>query len=457
LEHVLVIDDILKLRFEESPYKDFLNINNENITYEQLHELAEEIADSFDNKKNINRIKLNFNSKKLLLASIFAINRLNKVPIIFPPKEKMLKNIDYDSLAKIDLELNDNNCIIQQKYKNVKIYKYNKNNVQCALFTTGSSLGAPSCVELTFENIYCSSINWSKIYKFSKQDIYLNILPIFHVAGLSVFFRSLYSNFSLVYKNYNKNNLHIELINSKATCLSLVPKMFNDIIAKNKGLAVLQSLQFIILGGDSITYDIFKKCSDNNIKIYASYGLTESSSGVAGFWVNQEKEYLQGFIGYPHFDTKIFVKNGNIGIKSKTIMKKYSSGDDTQGIYVSSDRGKLVGDKICFVGRNKDFIVSGGENINIKNIEDLLKKPAFDKEVILVSHKDDKWGEVPVVIYESKEESLDYVNKILSCCKKNLPKYMIPKYFISIKNIPRYDNLKVDYYKLKQYVRKNFK
>ena len=138
-------------------------------------------------------------------------------------------------------------------------------------------------------------------------------------------------------------------------------------------------------------------------------------------------------------------------------MKKYSCGDDTHGIYVSSDRGKLGGEKICFVGRNKDFIVSGGENINIKNIEDLLKKPAFDKEVILVSYKDDKWGEVPVVIYESKEESIDYINKILSCCKKKLPKYMIPKYFVSIKNIPRYDNLKVDYYKLNQYVRKNFK
>ena len=167
LEHVLVIDDILKLRFEENPDKYFLNINNENVTYEQLHKLAEEIADSFDSKKNINRIKLNFNSKKLLLASIFAINRLNKVPIIFPPKEQMLKNIDYDSLAKIDLELNDNNCIIQRKYKKVKIYKYNKDNVQCALFTTGSSSGAPLCVELTFENIYCSSVNWSKIYKFS--------------------------------------------------------------------------------------------------------------------------------------------------------------------------------------------------------------------------------------------------------------------------------------------------
>ena len=48
--------------------------------------------------------------------------------------------------------------------------------------------------------------------------------------------------------------------------LSIVPKMFNDITAKNKGLAVLQSLQFIILGGDSMTSDIFKKCLNKSIK-----------------------------------------------------------------------------------------------------------------------------------------------------------------------------------------------
>ena len=204
-----MIEDILKIRFEKTPNKPFLNIDDENITYKKLHELAEEIAGSIDIKNHHERIKLNFNSKKLLLASIFAINRLNKIPIIFPPKEKMLKNTDYDCLAGVDLELNDNNCIIQQKYKNTKIYKYNKNNVQCALFTTGSSSGLPMCVELTFENIYCSSVNWRKIYKFSKKDIYLNILPIFHISGLSIFFRSLYSDFSLVYKNYNKNNLHM--------------------------------------------------------------------------------------------------------------------------------------------------------------------------------------------------------------------------------------------------------
>ena len=104
-----MISDILKSRSEETPNRTFLNIDNENITYRNLHGLAEEIADSVGIKNNLNRVKLNFNSKKLLLASIIAINRLKKIPIIFPPKEKMIKNIDYDSIAKVDFELNDNN------------------------------------------------------------------------------------------------------------------------------------------------------------------------------------------------------------------------------------------------------------------------------------------------------------------------------------------------------------
>ena len=416
-----MIVDILKARSKENINRTFLNIDNDEITYGRLHGLAEEIANSICAKNVINRVKLNFNSKMLLLASIIAVNRLKKIPIIFPPKEKMIKNIDYDSIAKVDLELNDNNCIIQQKYKNSKIYKYNKDDIQCALFTTGSSSGIPMCVELTFENIYCSSINWSKIYKFSKNDTYLNVLPLFHISGLSIFFRSLYNNFHLVYKNYDKNNLHKILIENKATCLSLVPKMFNDIISNPEGLEAMQKLQFIILGGDTITYDIFKKCSDYNIKIYASYGLTESSSGVAGFWINQEEEYVKGFIGYPHFNTEIFIKNGNIGIKSKTIMKKYSFKNDTEGIYISSDRGKIVGDRICYIGRKKDLIVSGGININLKNIENLLKESISNIEVVLISHKDDEWGETPIVIYQSEKESLDFINEMqISSFNKHL-------------------------------------
>ena len=224
-----------------------------------------------------------------------------------------------------------------------------------------------------------------------------------------------------------------------------------------EGLEAMKTLQFIILGGDTITYDIFKKCSDYNIKIYASYGLTESSSGVAGFWINHEEEYVKGFIGYPHFNTEIFIKNGNIGIKSKTVMKKYSFKNDTEGIYISSDRGKIVGDKICYIGRNKDLIVSGGININLKNIENLLKESISNKEVVLISHKDDEWGETPIVIYQSEKESLDFINEIRTYCKENLPKHMVPRHFMSIKNIPRYDNFKVNYTKLNQYVKENFK
>ena len=87
----------------------------------------------------------------------------------------------------------------------------------------------------------------------------------------------------------------------------------------------------------------------------------------------------------------------------------------------------------------------------------MQKESISDKEIVLVSQKDDEWGETPIVIYQSEKESLDFINEMQTYCKENLPKYMVPSHFMNIKNIPRYDNFKVNYTKLSQYVKKNFK
>ena len=452
-----MINDIVKEYAHKRSGDVFICVENEKINYKIFHNLVEEIANSFDLSKYNNRIKLSFKSKKLLLASLIAINRLGKIPVIFPPKDKMLKNIDYDVIADIDCEINDNNCIIQDKYDNVKIYQYEENDVQCCLFTTGTTSGVPKCVELTFENIFCSATNWKEIYNFSRNDNYLSVLPLYYISGLSVFFRSMYNNFYSQYIDYDKNTLYNILLKNKTTCLSLVPKIFNDILSRSKGLDIIKKLQFIIIGGDSINYNIFKKCYDNNINLYASYGLTETASGIAGFWINKEKEYVEGFLGYPHINTNIFINNGLIGIKSKTVMKKYSLGSNTNGIHLTQDKGKIIDDKIYFIGRDKHLIISGGVNINLKNIENNLKEEFTDNEFAILPFKNDKWGETFIVIYQLEQSSSDLVRKIQEHCKKNLSDYMIPKHFMNIKNIPRYDNFKINYSKLNKYVKDNFK
>ena len=452
-----MINDILKKHAEIRGDDVFIYVENEQINYKDFHKLVEKIADSFDLSKNPRRVKVSFKSKKLLLASIIALNRLKKIPVIFPERNKILKNVDYNKVGKIDCEINDNNCIIQQKYKNIKYYTYNKKDTQCCLFTTGSSSGVPKCVELTFENIFCSAVNWNRIYNFSKNDKYLNVLPLYHISGLSIFFRSLYNNFFTRYEDYNKNILYKILSENKMTCLSLVPKIFNDITSLPGTIEMMKKLKFIILGGDSIDSCIFKKCYDNNINLYSSYGLTESCSGISGFWIKKEKDYLKGFIGYPHFNTRIFIKDGFIAIKSKTIMKKYSSENKTNGIYITEDKAEMLGDKICFIGRKNHLIVSGGININLKNVENFLNERLSENEFAIVPFKDHKWGETFVVVYESDKKSFKLIKKIQFHCKNDLSDYMIPKFFINIKNIPRYSNLKINYSMLNQYVQENLK
>ena len=139
--------------------------------------------------KKVNRLAINLSSRRHTLSALIACNRLNIIPIVLPLKKYQIPNTNYSKIANVDYELNDSNCIIQLKNKKNNFqYNYEKNSVQCVLFTSGSGL-FPKAVELTFDNIYNSAKNWNDIFQFNKEEKYLNILPLHHVSGLSIFFR----------------------------------------------------------------------------------------------------------------------------------------------------------------------------------------------------------------------------------------------------------------------------
>ena len=90
-------------------------------------------------------------------------------------------------------------------------------------------------------------------------------------------------------------------------------------------------------------------------------------------------------------------------------------------------------------------------------IQNHFDKLDLKQNIIITSLRNLVWGESIVLLYERNEKSEKFVDEIIMYSQDSLPKHMIPKYILHINNIPRYDNLKVDYYKLNQYVRKNFK
>jgi len=447
----VVIKDLIIDISRTKPNQIFAIIEGEKISYKQFNEKIVLIQNTLNSlKSSTKRIALDFDSKLLLFSSLVACNRMRKTPIILPAKDFRQKEVDYIDISKSEHILNQNNCIIQEKGKNIlqKSYKYNEKDVQCVLFTSGTEL-LPKAVELTFSNILYSVNAWNNIFNFSVNDNYLNVLPIHHISGISIFFRSIYFGFKAVYCLYDKKKVLKIIQDNKIDFISVVPKILLDFIENKIAFTTLQKMKLVLIGGDGVDRKIFDYIYSHKINGYISYGMTETSSGVSGYFVNKQEKYKLGYIGKPHQNVQINVKNEKIEVNSKMVMRGYVGIKLKRGLFFTNDKAFINDGDICFKSRSQNMIVSGGENINLDIIESVVK--LCDCKVVVIKIPDVHWGEIPIVVYES-DSIKKMKNNLKQICKNRLPKFMMPKHFVNIKKIPVKNNNSINYQSIQNFL-----
>jgi len=445
-----MIKDIIEKNAFNCPFRIFLEIGSQKLNYLEFNNSINDVVLSKKIPDSAKNIALRLNNATQMLVYIFACNRLNKIPVILPANSNEYE--EENNPVCIDYEISDNNCIIQYKNESKYFgYKYNDDDVQCIIFSSGTS-GLLKGVELTFGNIYYSAKNLSAIYPFDSNDVYLNVMPLYHVSGLSILFRSIYFNFFSIINVYKKRDVLDVISKKNVTCLSVVPKMIYDFSNLQGSEHILSKLKFLLIGGDMINQGHYNYLSQNKINAYVSYGTTETASSVAGYWINNQKEYIEGYIGESHPNVSLSVLDGCINVKSNTIMKRYYGESLAKNIYQSTDQAEIICNHICFTGRNEHQIVSGGENINLNYIQRKFDALNLSRDVVITSFKNLKWGDSIVLLYEANNKNKKFINEINQSLIKCFPKYMIPQYIFNIPHIPRYENGKVNYSNVKAYL-----
>ena len=295
---------------------------------------------------------------------------------------------------------------------------FNKNiDFESILFTSGTS-GDSKAVCLSKKNFLMSSKTWDHELNFKKEDKYILCLPVYHIAGLSIIYRAIYYKFQVqIIDSYR------ELDKAKGTIISLLPSILNRIINDDQYIKILSSYRAIVLGGEPADKKLLLKCIKLKLNIFISYGMTETCSGVSGFWLHEHPDKLES-VGKEFKGVSITEKNGYISIKSDMNMKRYFLQEDSKSNFITSDKGEIKNEFIYIHSRDKS-IISGGEKVNLMQIKNtLLKHKAIDNINIKI-YKSKQWGqaiEARIVLNQkiSKEELKDW-------CRDKLPKYSIPK------------------------------
>ena len=329
------------------------------------------------------------------------------------------------------------------------------------MFTSGTT-GAPKRVIHTYGNHWWSAVASMLNLGLTDDDKWLLTLPMFHVGGFSILMKNvIYGMTIFMLEKYEANALYNVLLQKKITIASLVTLMLQQLLDKIEGSGKHpEHLRCILLGGGAVPETILQKVEENNLPLYQSYGLTETSSQIATLSSEYAREKL-GASGKPLFpaDVKIVDEDengvGEIVVKGPMVISGYDKNDEANkksfqnGWFYTGDIGYMDEDGFLFVlDRRNDLIISGGENIYPSEIENVLLTIDGVKETAVVGAEDEKWGEVPVAYVVKEKEDLDE-GRMIEWLKTELASFKVPKKIYFIDELPRNASNKIMRHKLK--------
>ena len=309
-----------------------------------------------------------------------------------------------------------------------------------AIMNTSATTGQFKSVPLRWGQIRAHVQASQEVLGKTEQDNWLMVLPLFHVSGLSILMRSLYNGTALtMLPKYDEAKV-LELIETeKINMMSLVPTILTQLEPK----IAHHTLRVILLGGEFIPMALIDACEKKLLPIYKTYGMTETFSQSVTFSV-LDYPYKRDSVGKPLPGMQVRIDNpdaagvGEIHLTGPMVMTGYIDKEPINDDLNTDDIGYVDEDGFVYIlNRRKDLIISGGENIYPKELEDLVYTMPEVKECAVVPVSDTKWGEVPALFVAFQDGESMTADAILSFMAQSLAKYKIPKYVKILPSLPR--------------------
>lgn len=257
-----------------------------------------------------------------------------------------------------------------------------------ALFFTSGTTGEPKPVRLSHRNLYLHAQALSAAAQRQADDVELQVIPLFHANGWGrVHMSVLHGNKMVLLRRFEAREL-LRLIGEEGvTTTALVPTMARGLLELGKGFGK-STLREIHLGGslpDPRLLDELRRAFECRVTV--GYGMTEANSAIT-------------YEGVPLAGVEVRIEDdGEIWLRGETIAK--------EGWLATGDLGRWTEDgRLEVTGRQKDIIISGGENISARELELAIEAYPDVVEAAVIGVPDERWGEAPVAFVVVKSTIL---------------------------------------------------
>jgi len=375
------------------------------------------------------------------------------------------------------------NCptFAESYYYLIDLFSTNKPSIKLteddysAIYFSSGTTGFPKAILHKHRALINSAMTEQNHHKQELNDVFLCIPPLYHTGAKMHWFGSLYSSSKAVLLRGVKPEWILETVSlEKCTILWLLVPWAQDILdyldkgEMNIDDLELSQLRLMHIGAQPVPPSLIKRWLNRfpNHKYDTNYGLSESI-GPGCVHLGIENIDKVGSIGKAglNWETRIVDEHhneikdvetvGELAVKGPGVMDCYYKNiEATKEIFdgewlYTGDMAKYDKDYFIYlVDRKKDVIISGGENLYPVQIEDYIRSNNKVKDTAVIGLHDDRLGEIPLAIIETKE-GMTITNEEIEEFYNGLPRYKRPKKTI-FADIPRNPTGKIEKPKLRK-------
>ncbi len=327
-------------------------------------------------------------------------------------------------------------------------------------FTSGTT-GLPKGATLSHRNIVNNGKFVTDTLELAESDKLCIPVPLYHCFGMVMGALGCVSKgAAMVFpgEGFDAADTIEAIAREKCTALYGVPTMFNAILSlENFHTFDLSSLRTGVMAGSPCPIETMKRVVDDMHmhQVTIAYGMTETSPVSFQSNVDDPLQRRVSTVGriHPHVECRVADGDGNtvptgrqgeLYTRGYSVMKGYWNDEqqtrnciDSDGWMHSGDLAVIDGEGYCnIVGRVKDMIIRGGENVYPKEIEDFLYQLPGVKDVQVFGIPDDKFGEeVCAWIVPAKPNALR-AQDVVEFCDGQIAHYKIPRYVRIRESLP---------------------
>jgi long-chain acyl-CoA synthetase len=331
----------------------------------------------------------------------------------------------------------------------------------CLLYTSGTT-GIPKGAELTHRGLLLNCrAAIEEMFHFTDADVTLAPMPFFHVGGM---WYHLFPSFAagcttVIMPQFDPQGVLALMARHGVTNTHLVPTMIHALLEQpNIGAFDLSALRMMFYAASSMPTETLKRATATFACDFAQgYGSTEAGM-VTCLTPEDHRKARAGredlLLACGRVLTDIEVKLappdnaedaeiGEILVRSPMTMARYWRNPEATAATIrdgwlrTGDLGRIDAEGYLYIlDRKSDMIVTGGENVYPREVEDILLQDADILEVAVFDLPDDRWVQKVVAAIVPRSDALD-PDALLARAKQRLAGYKCPKAIFVTDSLPK--------------------